>query len=195
MALSAVPNTEPQPWTLLSTKWLVDHPWLAAVEDTYAVSDGPPVQWVRFADEREGRPRPVVVSAICQRDDGRVLIARQWNPGPERIVHEFPGGAGNPDESPVEALRRELMEEVGLNPATFAPLGSFLTNVRRHGWRIQLFLATDLTEQWLTGDDNEEIAVEWRTPAEVDAAILEGRYDNATLLASWTLYRLRTARD
>jgi ADP-ribose pyrophosphatase len=178
-------------WQRVSSRWLLDHPFLAVVEDVYRLPDGGEITWVRHADEREGRPRPVVAGAICQRDDGRVLLARQWNPGPQRFVEEFPGGGGEPGESPEDCCRRELMEEVGLHARRLEPLGTLVHDVRRRGIDFHIFLATDLEERWLEGDPNEFIEWEWLTPAEIDRGIAEGTYRSAVVLASWMLYRAR----
>jgi 8-oxo-dGTP diphosphatase len=53
------------------------------------------------------------VSAILQRDR-RVLLIRHEKPG--RGVWLLPGGGVNAGESLVDALRRELAEEVGVGP-------------------------------------------------------------------------------
>jgi ADP-ribose pyrophosphatase len=186
-----MPQREPVPWKTISTRWLLDHPYLSAVEDEIELPNGARAQWVRFPDEREGRPREVVAAAICQRDDGRILVARQWNPGPQQVVEEFPGGGGNPGETPEEAVRRELQEEVGLYPNRLEHLGMLLHNVRKHGTPFHIFLGTDLVERELPGDDNEFIAWDWLTPAEIDAGIAEGRFVNEVLLAAWAFYRAR----
>lgn len=52
------------------------------------------------------------VGMVILRDDGRVFWAR-------RIRHDgwqFPQGGMNSDETPIEAMHRELQEETGLTP-------------------------------------------------------------------------------
>ena len=45
---------------------------------------------------------------------GRVLIAERLGDGPFHGLWEFPGGKISSDETPVEALARELAEELGI---------------------------------------------------------------------------------
>jgi len=54
-------------------------------------------------------------------DGGRVLLARHTNGG----VWVAPGGAIDPDESPADAVVREVWEETGLHVAPAALLGVF----------------------------------------------------------------------
>lgn len=66
-----------------------------------------------------------VVSAIIEREDGRVLIA-QRPPGKKLAGSwEFPGGKLEVGESRVDALRRELREELRLDVEVGRELGSF----------------------------------------------------------------------
>lgn len=62
------------------------------------------------------KPPLRVVCAIIQRQDGRVLIARRLPHQPLGGLWEFPGGKLEPGESEHEALVRELMEEIGIQP-------------------------------------------------------------------------------
>jgi len=63
-----------------------------------------------------------VVAAALIDGRGRVLIA-QRPPGKHLAgMWEFPGGKVEPGETPVDALRRELLEEVGIAIETPRPL-------------------------------------------------------------------------
>jgi 8-oxo-dGTP diphosphatase len=55
----------------------------------------------------------VAAGILCDAE-GRVLIAERLGGGPFQGLWEFPGGKISADESSVEALSRELAEELGI---------------------------------------------------------------------------------
>jgi len=57
-----------------------------------------------------------VVAGIMVRD-GRILICRRRADQPHPLKWEFPGGKVEAGESPEDALRRELREELGIEAA------------------------------------------------------------------------------
>jgi mutator protein MutT len=67
-----------------------------------------------------------VVAAVIQRGD-TYLICRRPNEKRHGGLWEFPGGKCDPDETPFDAVTRELQEELGV--ATLA-VGSLLYSVR-----------------------------------------------------------------
>src|SRR5919198_6414856 len=56
------------------------------------------------------RPTAVVLALA---DDDRVLLVREFRPGVEATLLELPGGVVDAGEEPLEAARRELLEETG----------------------------------------------------------------------------------
>lgn len=71
-----------------------------------------------------GRPVIEVVAALVSGPDGRTLLVRKRG----TILFMNPGGKPEPGESHVEALRRELAEELGLDVAADAL--EFLATIR-----------------------------------------------------------------
>jgi 8-oxo-dGTP diphosphatase len=55
----------------------------------------------------------IVVAGLLVRDDGRILIAQRPEGKKRAGEWEFPGGKAEAGETPEEALRRELREELG----------------------------------------------------------------------------------
>lgn len=54
---------------------------------------------------------PVCVLAIAK--DQKVILAKQFRPGPNEILLELPGGGIEAGETPEHAAERELLEETG----------------------------------------------------------------------------------
>ncbi|MGW2873216.1 NUDIX hydrolase [Kitasatospora sp. NPDC001225] len=73
--------------------------------------------------------------------DRRVILARQYRPGPDRVLYELPGGLLDPGEQAVDAAARELLEETGYRGQARAAGSYWLdaySDVRRYA-----FVATD----------------------------------------------------
>jgi ADP-ribose pyrophosphatase len=181
-------SDEPEPWPVRGeARVLFRHPhYPTIVEEDRELPTGRTISWLRYADHRDGVELLDGVMGICLRD-GEVLLSRQFNPGADRVVWELPGGGTHPGESFEDAVRRELMEEVGLFPRRLRYLGRILFNNRRTGWGLRTYLATDLEARSLPADEGEHIETEWFPVPAVSAMIRSGELDNGTLLSGWAL--------
>ncbi len=120
---------------------------------------------VEMADGRQARrevvEHPDAVVILALRDDGLIAFVRQWRHATGRALLELPAGRVDPGEEPVETARRELREEVGLDPARLDLARGFyvapgFANEFLHG-----FVARDCVESPLEADEDEELIVEW----------------------------------
>ncbi|HEY8999009.1 MAG TPA: NUDIX hydrolase [Candidatus Saccharimonadales bacterium] len=64
------------------------------------------------------------IATIALTADGKVIIAEQFRPGPEKIMQELPGGYVDEGESSEQAARRELLEESGYEAGEIISLGT-----------------------------------------------------------------------
>ncbi len=57
--------------------------------------------------------------------DGRFVMIREFKQGPGEVCLNAPAGGLNPGESPLDAARRELLEETGYAADDWHALGDF----------------------------------------------------------------------
>src|SRR5262245_18302422 len=77
--------------------------------------------------------------------DGTLPMLRQYMRGPRRVCLTFPGAAIDEGVAPLDAARRELLQETGYAATDWEPLGSFVNNAIQGCNTVHLFRATGCT--------------------------------------------------
>ena len=103
-------------WTKLSERTILDG-WRKIVGRRYRTPDGVEREFEIKIEEDTA----VVIALTTSRD---VVLVREYRPGPEEALLELPGGAIDPGEGPLDAARRELLEETGYQADDLRPVGS-----------------------------------------------------------------------
>lgn len=94
--------------------------------------------------------------------EGRILICRRREDQPHPGKWEFPGGKAEPGESPEEALRRELLEELGIEAAAPAEISRYTFAYPGKNPILLIFL---LVESWKNEVENRIFAsMIWEAP-------------------------------
>jgi ADP-ribose pyrophosphatase len=147
--------------------------------DTFRHEDGEEVV-------REIVSHPGAVGVVVLDDEQRLWLVRQPREAigvPDLL--EIPAGKLDEEgESPLEAGKRELAEEIGKRAEHWESLGSFFTSPGFADEEVHLYLATGVSDvdERPELEENERIHVETRPLGDLDA-ILEETKDSKTLIA------------
>ena len=88
---------------------------------------------------------PGASAVVPMRDDGRVVMIRQYRHAAGGMIYEIPAGRLDPGEDPLDCAKRELAEEAGQLAAQWDRLGAVFTTPGFTDEKIYLFLARKLT--------------------------------------------------
>jgi 8-oxo-dGTP diphosphatase len=132
----------------------------------------------------------LVVTAIIERADRRILIGQRRRNDTSPLKWEFPGGKVRKAEDPQEALARELREELDVTLTRSVELGRTRHKYATSSEELDIrFYAAAIAEKELTPRAFEQIA--WVLPKEL------GNYDflaaNMRLIAQLATGRLKPA--
>jgi 8-oxo-dGTP pyrophosphatase MutT (NUDIX family) len=136
---------------------------------------------------REVVDHPDSVAIVALDDQGRVLLIRQYRHPVGRVLWELPAGLlDKAGENPLEAARRELAEETGLQAAQWSELVAIHTSPGMTGEHVQIFTARDLSPA--TGSnqpDADEGTIEpsWIPLADAVEMVQRGEITNALAVA------------
>ena len=119
-------------------------------------ANGVEVEYERLASSRSGAGAVLVVPL---RDDGCVLLVREYAAGTDRYELGLPKGRVEPGEDPVDAANRELREEVGVAAGRLTVLRDLSLAPGYLSHRTRVVLAEDLVPDPLPGDEPEAMEV------------------------------------
>ena len=95
---------------------------------------------------REFVSHPGAVAVVAINDLGQVLMIRQYRHPVRKNLWELPAGLTDlPGESNLDAAKRELAEEAGLQAEHWQSLQTFHTTPGGNDESIEIFLATELS--------------------------------------------------
>lgn len=116
--------------------------------DTVVLPNGKPSQ--REIVEHRG-----AVAMVPLRENGNVILVRQWRTPAHAALLEIPAGTLDPEEQPEAAAHRELIEEINLKAGRMTKLFESYMAPGYTTELIRYFLAQDLVETPGHTDEDE----------------------------------------
>jgi ADP-ribose pyrophosphatase len=102
---------------------------------------------------------PGAAAVVPVKDDGTVVLIRQFRHAAGGFIYEIPAGKLHPGEDPLCCATRELEEEVGYRASSFELLSSIFTAPGFADEVIHVYKATGLTKGRQQLDRDEVLEV------------------------------------
>ena len=161
------------PWTIKETHRRYRNEWIEVCEDEVTKPDGRPGTYATIK-LKDG------VEVLALDDDGFVYLAREFRYALGREDTEAVGGTIDDGETPLEAAKRELREEMGIEAEEWAELGRAHHTTSIVDSTTTLFLAQKLRFGEKEEDSTENIKVEKIKLDEAVEMALSDRMTHAT---------------
>ena len=132
---------------------------------------------------------PGASAVVPLKDDGTVVLIRQFRHAAGGYIYEIPAGKLNPGEDPLSCAARELEEEIGYRASSFALLSSILTAPGFADEVIHVYKATGLIPGRQQLDRDEVLEVIEMSLAEAIRKIEDGTIrDSKTIVGLQAVY-------
>ena len=152
-------------------------------KDHVEIPNGTVAQWDFIGHKGAAEVVPV-------RDDGKILMVKQYRNAIDQFTIEIPAGGLNSVEEPMyDCAARELEEETGYKSEDLELLISLRTAVAFCNERIDVFVAKNLIKSSQNLDDDEFIDVEAFEVDELCNMIYKGSIVDAKTIASILAYK------
>jgi 8-oxo-dGTP pyrophosphatase MutT (NUDIX family) len=112
-----------------------------------------------------------------------VVLIKQYRHAIREFIWEIPAGTLDPNESPINCARRELIEEIGYSATDWHQLGTITPLPGCSDERIHIFLALDLKTAEQNLDEDEMINVHKMNLREAMQMILAGEISDGKTIS------------
>jgi ADP-ribose pyrophosphatase len=135
---------------------------------------------------------PGAAAVVPVRDDGTVLLIRQYRHAVGGYIYELPAGKLDPGEDPKECAARELEEEIGFRASSLEHVVTFYTTPGFTDEVIYLYQARGLTPGRQKLDTDEVLEVVALSLEAALAKIRDGTIrDGKTIVGLQSIYLRR----
>jgi ADP-ribose pyrophosphatase len=126
--------------------------------------------------------------------DPEIIFERQYRHAAGQFLLEVPAGRREPNEPPLAAAKRELIEETGYRAKRWTLLTKYFASPGFLGEWMQIYLARDIREGASQPEDDEQIEVQRIPLSEALTLATTNRiHDGKTLIALMLYDSLRRA--
>ena len=168
-------------WTIEESRYVVEDKWLSLRADTCRMPNGhivTPYYVIEY---------PTWVNVVALTPKQEVVLVKQYRHGIQKTTLELPGGAVMPTkETPLEAIKREFLEETGYVSDDIVETGRVCPNPACHTNYAHCFLARNVrSEAKPKLDASEQIEVVLLPLDEVREIIYRGDLLQALHISSF----------
>lgn len=156
-------------------------------QDTMLIPNGNVAKWDLI--DHKG-----AAAVVAVRDDGKLLMVRQYRNALERETLEIPAGGLNGRKEPTDrAAKRELEEETGYTCDKLELLNSIYTTVAFCNEKIDIYLARDLKPGKQHLDEDEYLNVEAYSLEELKQMVFDCKIQDSKTICAIMTYAAKFA--
>ncbi len=176
-------------WKTLESEYLIKRPWLTARRDKVLLPTGV------VHDEYYVLEYPTWINVIAITKDGKFVMVEQYRHGLQEIFTELVAGVAEKGEEPLQAAKRELMEETGFGGGEWVLNTVICANPGSQNNLTYSYIATGVEKvgsQHL--DETEDVSVKLLTEAEVYEMLENDQVKQALMAAPLWKYFAKKCR-
>lgn len=165
-------------WKLLDKEFVIHNKWISVRKDHILLPTGVEITDFYVIE------RPKLVHVIAITKDGKFVFEKQYRYAIDKECLEICAGMVEPSETPLEAAKRELLEETGYAEGEWEPLGEYSVDPSNMTEISYSFLAKNVikvSHQQLEKTENIEIIL--LSKQEVEVALTEGQIVSSLMAA------------
>lgn len=174
-------------WKRIKTEYAIKNKWISVRKDHVQLSSGVEI------DDFYVIERTPIVHVIAITDDGYFVCEKQYRYGVDRDCLEICAGNVDPNETPLETAKRELLEETGFSGGEWLVLSELAVDTSNMTEISYSILATGViktSEPHL--EKTEEIETVLLTEEEILSSLKRGDFISALMAAPlWQYFYLK----
>lgn len=183
-------DTEEKKWEILKSEYLIRRPWLTARKDCIKMPNG------QINDEFYVLEYPDWANVIAITEDGLFVMERQYRHGLGITAYEISAGVCEEGEDPMDAAKRELLEETGYAGGKWSRIMTISQNTSTSSNLCHCFLAEGVRK--VAGQNlerTEDISVHLLSEEEVRTLLVEDSIRQALMAAPlWKYFATKDNR-
>lgn len=165
-------------WQILYSSYQFASPWLKVRKDEVRLPNGIVIPDFYVTEA------PDWVNVIAITTDGKFIIEEQYRHGIQQVCFELCAGMVDEGENPLDAAKRELLEETGYAGDKWTTFGMSVPNASGSTTKCYHFWVTDVIRiQSPRPEHTEEIKIHLLTEQELKQIMQDGRIAEAVMLA------------
>lgn len=168
----------PKPWKVVKNRCLVKNPWIKLFHKSFKLPNGKILKDYYTIEIKDG------VAIITLNSKNQILLFKEFERGIMKPGYKLPGGSIDEKETPLEAAKRELLEETGYE-ASLTKIGTFDADPGLMSKKVTVFLAKNLTKFEPRRGEFEIFESEWLSISELKKHINSGEIQNIHVIASF----------
>lgn len=120
---------------------------------------------------------------IAIKDNGNILLVKQYRKALERFMYELPAGRIDPGETPQDAAARELREETGYTASSIEHLLDYIPACGYSSEKLHIYVCRGLIPGETDFDETEDLDTLEYSAEELMEMILNGRIEDGKTMA------------
>ena len=183
-------KNELTPWRVISSKQILEvEPWFSIQQENIELPNGQFVNDYYTIEHREH----VVIFAVNSAN--KAICLWQYKHGPRQVCLALPAGYIEEGELPIDAAKRELLEETGCKADVWSYLGSYTVDGNRGCGKANIFRAECVDKVVEPApNDLEEFKIEWIDLELLKSYLLSGEVKNMSDVVAISLGMMTCSR-